>query len=343
MDDLPRPLIDPFHVAQPVPKPRPRDRVHPPTDHHWIVLNQSLPHKVHRIGVALIDKLLIPGTDRTIELRHRAVAGPPDCRPNEPVRLRDCGLRNGHSSATADAIADAGDYVFRVVPPNRRQAEDCATFARKKLNAARVSILYLNNDYGLSLQQAFEPAFKALGGQIVSVNSFESGATDYRTQLTRIKQIAPDVVFFPDHYKETALILKQARELGVKSQFLGCDGACTDDLIKLGGAAAEGTYYSNLAIDFNSSNPQVQAFVRAFREKYGQDPDAYAAYAYDAARYVGRAVTEGGYSADAVKRFLYDMPRYEGVTGSTKFDSRGEVDKPFDIQVVRDGKFQAVR
>jgi branched-chain amino acid transport system substrate-binding protein len=246
------------------------------------------------------------------------------------------------ASATADAIADAGDYVFRVVPPNRRQAKDIAEFAWNKLKTKRASILYLNNDYGVSLRQAFEPIFKALGGEVVSVDSFESGATDFRTQLTRIKSVTPDAVFFPDHYKETALILKQARELGVHTVFIGGDGACTVDLIKLAGPAAEGAYFANMAMDFGSAEPRVKGFVAAFHKKYGEELDVYAAYAYDAAQIVVHAVTRGGNTADAVKSYLYQMPAYDGITGSTKFDARGEVDKPFGIQIVKDGRFQSV-
>lgn len=247
------------------------------------------------------------------------------------------------ASATADAIADAGDYIFRVVPPNRRQAQDVANFVWQMLKARRVSVLYLNNDYGVSLREAFEPVFKALGGEILSVESFESGATDFRTQLTRLKKVAPEVVFFPDHYKETALILKQARELGLQTLFIGGDGAVTDDMLKLAGAAAEGTYFANMAMDFGSPEPRVHAFVSAFRIKYNEGPDVYAAYAYDAMQIIARAVVEGGYSADAIKTYLYKMAPYDGLTGPIKFDSHGEVDKPFAINVVHDGRFQLAR
>jgi branched-chain amino acid transport system substrate-binding protein len=246
------------------------------------------------------------------------------------------------ASATADAIADAGDYIFRVVPPNRRQAQTVADFVWNKLRAKKASILFLNNDYGISLRDEFKRRFMELGGQVLTVDSFDSGATDFRTQLVKIKEAAPDVVFFPDHYKETALILKQAGELGVKTVFIGGDGACTDDMLKLAGPAAEGTYYANMAMDFASPDQNVQRFVAAFKKAYSEDPDVYSVYAYDAMQIIAKAVVEGGNSADAIKRYLYEMAPYEGLTGKTKFDARGEVDKPFGIQIVKDGKFQTV-
>jgi branched-chain amino acid transport system substrate-binding protein len=247
------------------------------------------------------------------------------------------------ASATADDIANAGDYTFRIVPPNRRQAQDVANFVWKKLGAKRASILYLNNDYGLSLRNVFEPTFKQLGGQVLTVDSFESGATDFRTQLTKIKVAGPDVVFFPDHYKESALIVKQAKELGLNTVFIGGDGAVTEDLLKLAGDSANGSYFANMAMDYESADPRVRAFLSAYRAKYQDEPDTYAAYAYDAAQIVGRAVTEGGYSAEAIKTYLYNMPPYEGLSGPTKFDKSGEVDKPFAIYVVQGRRFQQAR
>lgn len=247
------------------------------------------------------------------------------------------------ASATADAIADAGDYIFRVVPPNKRQAQDAANFVWNKLKLKRASILYLNNDYGVSLREAFEPAFKALGGEILSVDSFQSGATDFRAQLARLKQVNPEVVFFPDHYKETAIILRQAKELGVKAVFIGGDGAVTDDLIKLAGPAAEGAYFANMAMDFESPDAHVKAFIADFHKKYNEDPDVYSVYAYEAMQIVARAVLEGGYSADGIKNFLYKMTPFDGVTGRTKFDSRGEVDKAFAIFKVVGGRFALAR
>lgn len=246
------------------------------------------------------------------------------------------------ASATADKIADAGDYVFRIVPSNRRQAKDCAEFCSKKLGKTAASILYMNSDYGVTLRDGFNTSFKALGGKILSTESFNPGATDFRAQLARIKTMQPEVVFFPGLYQETALILKQARELGVKAVFIGGDGSCTDDMLKLAGNAAEGTYYANMAMDYASANPAVRQFVSHYKRKYGQEPDVYSAYYFDCFNIVANAVLKGGYSANRIRDYFYTMPVYKGITGDTKFDRRGEVDKPFYIFRVENGKFHLV-
>jgi branched-chain amino acid transport system substrate-binding protein len=244
------------------------------------------------------------------------------------------------ASATADDIADAGDYVFRTVPPNRRQALDIAQFLRNTLKVTTASVLFLNIDYGVTLRDAFIPAFERLGGRVVSVDSFEAGATDFRTQLTRLKRAAPAAVFFPDHYKETALILKQARELGVSGPFIGGDGACTEDMLRLAGPAVEGSYFANMStVSRNTKDSRVLAFLSVYRDKYHDAPDVYSIYAYDAMMIITNAILGAGYSADPIKNYLYGMPPYNGLAGTTKFDSRGEVDKSFSIYQVRNGEF----
>jgi branched-chain amino acid transport system substrate-binding protein len=253
------------------------------------------------------------------------------------------------ASATSDEIADAGDFVFRTVPANRAQSRDCANFALNTLKAKTACLLYVNDIYGVTLKTPFEEFFPKGGGTIKSQDAYDSQATDFRTQLTRIKQQKPDVVFFPGYYKEPALILKQAADLGLQEAgivFLGTDGSCTDDLIRIAGKAAEGSYFSNLAANFQAPHAAMQAFLKAFRKKYRSDPDAYAAYYYDTLMMLAQVwdfvewdVDNPAATARRIKEALYAMPQYVGITGPTKFDRKGEVSKPFAIMVVKGGKF----
>jgi len=253
------------------------------------------------------------------------------------------------ASATSDDIANAGDYCFRTVPSNKQQGKDCAAFVLNKLNLKRVYILYVNDTYGVTLQESFKEYLIENGGQVVGEDAYDKDATNFRTQLTRIRNIKPDVVFFPGYYKEPALILKQAKDFGLQKmgiKFIGTDGSCTDDLIRIAGDAAENTYYSNLAVDFRSDDPEMKKFINEIKEIYNTEPDAYTTYYYDAFKMLTNAIKNIDWdynnqtkTANEIKQALYNMEPYSGLTGITKFDSNGEVDKSFAIMVVQNGEF----
>jgi branched-chain amino acid transport system substrate-binding protein len=241
-------------------------------------------------------------------------------------------------SSTADAIKDTGDYVFRNVPSNKTQGNSAAAFARSRLQAHTAAILQMNNDYGLSLGSAFKSAFESAGGKIVSIDSYKPGTSDFRAQLLQIRELAPEVVFFPGYYEDSGLILKQARELGIKSTFVGGDGSYSPSLIKIAGAAAEGSYYTVMAMAVGTADQKIAAFVSAYKAKYSTEPHLYSAYAYDALLMIAQAIRQGGYSGEGIKNALYRI-KFDGVTGTTRFDQFGEVDKPYGIYEVKNGAF----
>jgi len=246
------------------------------------------------------------------------------------------------ASSTADAIKDAGDYIFRNVPPNHAQGKTAAEFVLIYLKATTASILRMNNDYGVSLTDAFAGSFETGGGKVLSIDSYNPGATDFRAQLTKIRSVRPEIVFFPGHYQESGLILKQAKELGVNATFVGGDGSYSPDLVQIAGRAAEGSYYTLMAMGYGTSDQEIAKFTTAFKKAYGQDPDVYSAYAYDALMMIAKAIQIGGYSGPGVKSALYAIKGFKGVTGITQFDSYGEVDKPFGVYEVKGGKFEFV-
>jgi len=246
------------------------------------------------------------------------------------------------ASATADQIADAGDYVYRIVPPNSKQGYDLAQFALRKLGAKRAAILYQTNDYGITLRDAFVKTFQSAGGTILRTEGYPLGATDYRAALTQMKPLKPDVIFFPLHQKEAALMLRQAKELGVTATFISADGAYTNDLISAAGGAADGAYFSTMALAYGVADDQIKAFQEAFKKRFGEDPDVYSAYYYEVTKLIAQTMRDTGTSSIAIKHGLDAMTgssAYHGITGETAFDSKGEVRKNFYIYQVRNGTF----
>ncbi len=247
------------------------------------------------------------------------------------------------ASSTSDDIKEAGDYVFRNVPTNSSQGKTMADFAIRELKAKSASVLFDNGDYGITLKDAVRARFLEDGGSITSVEAYNSGDQDFRTQLSKIWEEKPDVIFFPGNYQESGLILKQAAELGVKSKFIGGDGSIAPELIEIASNAAENSYYANMAMGFGVSDSEISKFVTAFEAEYGEEPSVYSSYAYDAMNLIADAVKRGGYTSEGIKEALYQTKDFKGVTGTTSFDIYGEVDKPFYVYVVKSGRFELYR
>lgn len=246
------------------------------------------------------------------------------------------------ASATADAIRESGDYVFRIVPPNRRQGETAATFALTKLNARRAAVVAINDDYGKTLTEAFVLAFERGGGKVVIVEPFNRGTTDFRSLITKVAGASPDIVFFPGNYQETGTLLRQARQQNLAMPFVGTDGQVGSGFLEVAGQAAEGTYYTDMGLGGPEAKDQTARFREAFRKRYDVDPSTFEAYAFDAVHVIASAIQRGGYGVEGLKTALYGTKGLVGVSGTISFDDHGEVDKQFSVKEVRDGAFWPV-
>ncbi|MDR1875672.1 MAG: ABC transporter substrate-binding protein [Synergistaceae bacterium] len=161
-------------------------------------------------------------------------------------------------------------YAFRPCFIDPFQGTVAARFAVDRLSAKKAAILYdVGSDYGQWLSKYFEDAFVARGGAVVAKEAFRSEELDYRAQLGKIKELAPDVLFIPTPQKEAAMAARQARDLGIGAILLGTDNWGSPDLIDLGGEAVDGAYFVNLA---DLDDPDIRDFVAEYRQTFGVDP-----------------------------------------------------------------------
>ena len=246
-------------------------------------------------------------------------------------------------SATSDNISQAGEYIFRTCPRNLQQAQTIADFAFNKLGLKTSFTLYRNDDYGVTLRDAFQKAFTDLGGTIVGVEAVPPDATDVRAQLTKVKAAAPAFIFAAVHYTEGSAILRQSKELGIPSVVVGTDGGYDPQLLKIAGDAANGSYWVTIGWGDPAANPAVKKFMNAYRARYGEDPGVYSGLYYDAVQVLAKAISSisGTIDGPAIEKALRDT-QYEGPTGLTKFDSHGDVSKPYTIYHVENGQFVPV-
>ncbi len=244
-------------------------------------------------------------------------------------------------TATNPRITEVGDFIFRVCFLDEFQGRMLARFAREKLKAKNIFTLTdVKQDYSVDLLKFFKDEFTKLGGTIVGEQSYSTGDTDFRAQLTPIRAAKPDAVYVPGYYQEVALIVKQGRQIGLTMPFIGCDGWANQALIEIGGKAVNGCFFTN-HFSPDDQSPIVKSFVAKYQEKYGTLPDTFSALGYDAARLLSGAIQRAG-STDpaAVRDALARTADFQGVTGQISFDANRNASKPGLIVTVKDGKFE---
>src|SRR6186713_1064915 len=149
-------------------------------------------------------------------------------------------------SSTNPKVTEVGDYIFRVCFLDPFQGKVMATYAKNTLKMDKVAILRdVKNDYSIGLADAFKASFTALGGTVVVEQSYSAGDTDFSAQLTAIKGSKAQAIYVPGYYSEVGAIARTKDRLGVKLPMMGGDGWDAPDLFKIGGAALDGSYFSN--------------------------------------------------------------------------------------------------
>jgi len=244
-------------------------------------------------------------------------------------------------SATNPRITEVGDFIFRVCFLDEFQGRVIARFARKNLQAQKIAILTdTKQDYSIDLAKFFNDEFTKLGGTIAVEQSYATGDSDFRAQLTSIRAAKPDAVYVPGYYQEVGLIIKQGRQIGLKMPFIGCDGWANQALLDVGGKAVEGCYFTN-HFSPDDQAPNIKKFVENYRAKYGTVPDTFGALGYDAARLLAAAIQRANsLETVAVREALANTSDFAGVTGRISFDRNRNASKPGLVVTVKDGRFE---
>ena len=223
-------------------------------------------------------------------------------------------------AATALAVTDAGNYIFRACYTDPFQGRVGGKFAAVNLGAKKAAVLFdIGNDYSVGLKDNFVAEFTARGGEVVAEESYITNDKDFNAQLTKIKSTNPDVVYLPDYYGTVSLIAKQLRAQGIDAPIVGADG--WDGLVGQAGDEVLGGYYSNHYAE-DSTDEKVQSFVKAFNGKYGKAPNAFAALGYDCVYMLKAAIENAGSSDAAAVRDALENINMDLVTGHIVFDAK---------------------
>lgn len=239
--------------------------------------------------------------------------------------------------AITPEIRKGGPTVFSNYPLADDEEKEIAEYVVNKLGHKSVAIVYENSSYGKTLSAIFIEEFKKLGGTILAEEVIEKGGRDFRSQITRIGAQRPAVTVVYAYYAEGGLIVRQAAELGVKTQFISHGSIQNNSFAEIAGPAAEGFISGSPRWDDN--DPQVIAFIDRFKKKYGKEPDLYGPYFYDAVRLYAAAIQKGGYSKEGILKGLKELKDFPGVNGKMGFDQGNVVLLPLRFVKFERGKW----
>ena len=247
------------------------------------------------------------------------------------------------NASTNPKVTEIGNYIFRVCFIDPFQGYVMAKFAHDNLKMNKVAVLRdLGSAYSQGLADVFERKFTEMGGKIVAGETYTKGSTDFRSQLTAIKRASPDAIYIPGYYNDIGLIARQARELGITAKLMGGDGWDSEKLFELGGAAVEGSYFSN-HYSPDDPNPRIQKFIADYKTAYGSVPDALAALGYDAAMVAVDAIKRApSFDRAAIRDAIAVTKNFPGVTGTITLDDKRNATKPAVVLEVGKGKTKYV-
>lgn len=210
-------------------------------------------------------------------------------------------------------------------------------------NINQIGILVQKSDYALGLANAFEKEFKKLHGSITSKEDFETGETNFRTQITRFKSKNIQSVYLVGESKENGGILKQAKELNYNPKWFSNLTVETPECAEIAGNVREGVIFSTPAFTTNSEKPLVKEFVTEFERKYSEEPEATSGHAYDAVMIIASAIEKVGTDIEKLRKEILNIKDFPGVTGVTTFDKLGDVKKDVFIKEIRNGQSTLIK
>jgi branched-chain amino acid transport system substrate-binding protein len=222
-------------------------------------------------------------------------------------------------------------YFFRTAGRDDTQSEFFVLLATEVLNAKRIAIMHDNQDYGKGVADDamiyLQPYIDSNEVEIVYFDAITPGESDYSAVVSQIKALNPDVWFFTAYYPEAALLLKQARDAGVNTIFVGNNSVPTPEFEKIAGAnVINGSIHLNEPMPQFLDFPESKEFLDAYQVEYNELPGSiWAVYAADALNAIVAAIEKAGTTdPDQVATTMRTMTDAKGITGPLLFTERGD-------------------
>jgi len=279
---------------------------------------------IHQDGVSII---LGPASSSATE------AAFPMAQQNEVVAISP--------TAAARGLSAIGDFVFRTILTTDVLITSGIKVTQAKLGYQKAAIIYDEADlFSADGATVMREALTANGVEVLTTETFQSGDTNFSAQLTRIKDLNPDVIFVSALPPDKPEILIQARQLGIPDSVPFIINTLTTTDVQAAGAAAEGTIAFTSWVN-TTDTPENQAFIQNYRAKYGIEPNIWAAQSYASVYILAKAIAETqSTDATAIRDALASITDFDTILGQFSFDAVGDAVYNPVVLIVNNGEFQ---
>jgi len=233
-------------------------------------------------------------------------------------------------------------WVLRNIPDDRQSSYALVKQIYTNNGYKRVALMRANNRYGRVGTLHFNRSATRIGFPPIIEERFNDGESDFKAQLERIKKTSPDAILVWGNAKESGLIVKQIRELGMNQPVFGSDRMVNSEFLETAGKYAEGVI-TTCQYNPTANDPKLKAFQASYEKRFGMEPNVFAAHAYDAVSMMIAAIEKVGLNRALIRDVLTDLKTfqgYQGVTGVVIFDGAFNNLRPIFMAKVSDGKFE---
>jgi len=248
-------------------------------------------------------------------------------------------------SATNPQVTRDNDYYFRACFIDPFQGEVLAKMAYERLEAKTAVIIYeKENEYSQGLSVFFKNEFIKLTentSSVTAVTGYEQGTVDFTSILKEVAVQNPDVIFAPGNFTESAMLIKQARQMGIMTDFLGGDTWENPEFLNVGAEALEGVMITTSFSAEKPANWTSREFISKYKKKYNRKPISLAALGFDSYMIIIDAIERAGVAQDSEKlrEAIASTQNFKGSTGNISLDENGDAIKDVIVLKVKNGKF----
>lgn len=257
----------------------------------------------------------------------------------------DAGIPQISPSATNPKYTRQGfNTAFRLVADDAQLGGTLGRYAVKELKGKAIAVIDDRTAYGQGVAEEFTKAVTAAGGTLVAKEFTTDKATDFNSILTNIKGKNADVVFFGGMDAVAGPMLRQMKALGIKAKFMGGDGICSTELVKLAGDAVTDNqvFCAEAGGVEGAQKAGMEDFKKKFKARFKADVQVYAPYVYDGVKLMVASMEKAG-SAEPAKYLpvLAATKEYKGVTGNIAFDKKGDLTAgTLTLKTIKAGKLE---
>ncbi|MGA2916597.1 MAG: ABC transporter substrate-binding protein [Sedimentisphaerales bacterium] len=239
-------------------------------------------------------------------------------------------------SSSSKLSNEGGHYFFRTCPADDLQSEILSNWVAGS-GVKNVAVVYTNNSWGKPLAEGFKEKFQKSGGRVLANEGVEESSTDFRTIIAKLQNIKGlEAIVSPTYPKEGGVFVRQLKEIGLGLPLFGGDNWGSPEFIDVAKEAAEGVFYTAPS---EGNSPVYKYFAQRYRQKYGEEPDVFSAYAYDAALAIFKAIQNcNSTKPEAIREELLRIS-FVGASGTISFKPNGDLkSEAFTKKTIKDGK-----